>query len=142
MDWYINLDRVIKAPRAKVFEAWTKAEHVKHWFTPAPLGTPVCKLDFRQGGTWDHCMRLPDGSDHWMKASFQEIKAPLRIVFRANLGGEASDSEINTTVNFFEEGASTRLNVHQVYRGLAAKLDSEQGWASTLELLEGYASKL
>ena len=142
MDWYINIDRVIDAPRAKVFEAWTKSEHVKHWFTPSGLSTPACKLDFKTGGSWEHCMGMPDGSQHWMHSKFYEIKAPVRIIFYANLGGEAKDSEINTTVNFFEKGGKTLLNVHQVYRGLAAKLDSESGWASTLDLLGAYAGKL
>ena len=34
LDREIVLSRVIYAPRTKVFEAWTQAEHLCHWFGP------------------------------------------------------------------------------------------------------------
>ena len=30
----VALTRVFDAPRARVFECWTRAEHLQHWFGP------------------------------------------------------------------------------------------------------------
>jgi uncharacterized protein YndB with AHSA1/START domain len=44
--------RVFDAPKHLVFEAWSKAEYVSRWFTPAPLTTPSCEVDLRTGGVF------------------------------------------------------------------------------------------
>ena len=31
----VAITRVFRAPRERVFEAWTRAEHLVHWFGPA-----------------------------------------------------------------------------------------------------------
>jgi uncharacterized protein YndB with AHSA1/START domain len=42
--------RLINAPRAKLFQAWTQPELLKRWFAPAPVTTPVVEVDLRVGG--------------------------------------------------------------------------------------------
>ena len=53
------LTRVIDAPRALVWTAWTDPEHLKKWWTPAPYTTPVCEMDVRPGGIFRTVMRSP-----------------------------------------------------------------------------------
>ena len=57
----LRLSRVFDAPRSLVWEAWSKAEYVKRWFTPAPLTTPRCEVDLRTGGIFCLVMKMPDG---------------------------------------------------------------------------------
>jgi uncharacterized protein YndB with AHSA1/START domain len=44
--------RVIRAPRARVFEAWTNPEIVKQWFGPTAMRIPGVSLDVRVGGAY------------------------------------------------------------------------------------------
>lgn len=129
----LKLSRVFDAPKRLVFEAWSKAEHVSRWFTPAPLTTPSCELDFRPGGVFRLVMRMPDGVEHPMDARFVEIVPEERIVFIATIEG---DLEVHTTVTFSEHGGKTTLNVHQTYsRDSESVRGAPQGWKATLDQL-------
>jgi uncharacterized protein YndB with AHSA1/START domain len=44
-DREIVLTRIFDAPRAIVFEAWTKDEHVRHWWDPSGVPLSVCEID-------------------------------------------------------------------------------------------------
>ena len=61
----LRITRTFNAPRALVFEAWSKAEHLKRWFAPNGFTVPACELDFRVGGAYRPCMR-GFGNDHWV----------------------------------------------------------------------------
>ena len=39
------LERTLDAPRALVWKAQTRAEHLKHWFAPRPYEISECELD-------------------------------------------------------------------------------------------------
>ncbi len=43
------LERVVDVPPHLVWEAWTKPEHVKHWFCPKPWSVTECEIDLRPG---------------------------------------------------------------------------------------------
>src|SRR5713226_9543724 len=46
----IVMTRIFDAPRAVVFDAWTKAEHVAHWWDPNGEPLAVCEIDLRPNG--------------------------------------------------------------------------------------------
>ena len=132
----LRMTRVFDAPKQLVFEAWTKAEYLSRWFTPAPLTTHDCELDFRPGGVFRLTMRTPDGIEYPMDARFTEIVPDERIVFAATVHG---DLKILTTVTFAETGGKTTLNVHQVYSHESdATRGAKAGWTLTLAQLEAY----
>jgi uncharacterized protein YndB with AHSA1/START domain len=129
----LRMSRVFDAPRPLVFEAWSKAEYVSRWFTPAPLTTPSCEVDFQAGGAFRLVMRMPDGTDFPMDATFTEIVPNERIRFAARIHGGV---EIQTTVTFADEGGKTRLGVHQVYsHETPATRGANAGWTQTLDQL-------
>ena len=56
-DREIVITRTFDAPRALVFDAWTRPEHVGRWY-----GTlSVCEIDLRPGGAWRYVISEPDG---------------------------------------------------------------------------------
>ena len=75
------ITRVLDAPRARVWRAWTEAEQLKHWWGPKGFTMGVCKLDFRPGGMFHYSMRTPDGHELWGRFVYREILKPERIVF-------------------------------------------------------------
>ncbi|MCB0128190.1 MAG: SRPBCC domain-containing protein, partial [Caldilineaceae bacterium] len=83
-DRELVVTRTFAAPRALVWQAWTQCEHLQEWWAPAGWSVPVCKMDFRVGGTWHYCMKgpMPDGSvmESWGLTVYQEIVEPERIV--------------------------------------------------------------
>ena len=46
----LTLERVIRAPRAAVWRAWTDAALLQRWWVPAPTVARVDRLDVRPGG--------------------------------------------------------------------------------------------
>jgi uncharacterized protein YndB with AHSA1/START domain len=108
----LRMSRVFDAPKHLVFEAWSKAEYLSRWFTPAPLTTPSCEVDFRTGGVFRLVMRMPDGTEFPMDARFTAVIPNERIAFAATIHGGV---DIQTTVTFTESGGKTTLDVHQVY---------------------------
>jgi uncharacterized protein YndB with AHSA1/START domain len=129
----LRMQRVFDAPRRLVFEAWSKAEYLSRWFSPAPLTTPRCEVDFRPGGALRLAMRMPDGTELPFEATFLEIVPLERIVF----AGKIHDgNDVRTTVAFTEEGGKTTLSVHQVYSYESdATRGAHAGWTLTLAQL-------
>jgi uncharacterized protein YndB with AHSA1/START domain len=134
MGFDLRLERLIQAPRERVWQAWADPAQVRQWFTPQPLGTGDCRLDFRVGGEWVHQMLLPGDQAHTMQARYIELKAPERIVFQAALA-EMGGSVITTTVDLVAQGAATLLKVRQVFQGDIPEADARAGWTATLDQL-------
>ncbi len=83
--------RVFDAPRELVWKAWTDPKYVMQWWGPKGFTTPVCKMDFRVGGTLLCCMRAPDGQEGWNLTEYHEIVPHEKIVSSMHF----SDSEGN-----------------------------------------------
>jgi uncharacterized protein YndB with AHSA1/START domain len=75
------ITRVFDAPRAVVWKAWTDPKYVMQWWGPKGFTSPVCKMDFRVGGTFLWCMRTPDGQEGWNAGEYHEIVLHEKIVF-------------------------------------------------------------
>jgi uncharacterized protein YndB with AHSA1/START domain len=129
----LKMTRVFDAPKRMVFEAWSKAEYVSRWFTPAPLTTPACEVDLRPGGVFRLVMRMPNGVEYPMDAHFTEVVPDDRIAFVATIHGGV---QIQTTVTFAESDGKTTLMVHQVYSHESdATRGAHAGWTVTLDQL-------
>lgn len=77
----IVIERVFDGPPALVWKTWTDPEHVMRWWGPKGFTSPVCKADFRVGGSYLYCMRSPQGKDFWTTGVYLEIVEPVRIVY-------------------------------------------------------------
>ena len=67
--------RAFNAPRALVFDAWTKPELVRRWMLGPPGWTmPVCEMDVRPGGKFNWRWRSEkDGSEFGFTGEFREV---------------------------------------------------------------------
>ena len=109
-DREIVMIRIFDAPRDLVFEAMTKAQHVKRWWGPCRLTAELCEIDFRVGGAWRYVLRTPDGKKVEFTGMYQEIAPPERFVYteryvEPNLG----NPEWQTTVTLEDLGGKTKL---------------------------------
>jgi uncharacterized protein YndB with AHSA1/START domain len=136
----LELSRVFDAPRAMVFEAWSKAEHVSKWFAPKPLIISSCDLEFRSGGKLVFTMRTPDGIEFPFVGKFEEVVHNEKVVF----SGIIHDDNTCHTVVTFEDapGNKTKLSVRQTYGHASDPTrGAKQGWTSTLENLAEFLAK-
>jgi uncharacterized protein YndB with AHSA1/START domain len=74
------LTRLIDAPRARLWRAWTEPELLQQWFAPRPWTTPVVRTDVRPGGSNYLVMRGPDGSEHESRGVYLEVVPDERLV--------------------------------------------------------------
>lgn len=77
----IRFTRFFRRTRRALFEAWTQAEHVRHWWGCNGSSITVCEIDLRVGGSWKIMMRMRDGGDHRFHGVYQEIAPGERLVY-------------------------------------------------------------
>ena len=81
-DLDLTLQRVIRAPRAAVWRAWTDASHLEQWWVPAPAVARVDRLEARPGGAF--VTRISDDGTAFaphMDAAFLVVDERERLVF-------------------------------------------------------------
>jgi uncharacterized protein YndB with AHSA1/START domain len=140
----LRLSRIFPARRETVFRAWSSAEHIKRWFSPATFTVPDATVEMRVGGKFDVCMRSPMGTDHWTRGKFVEVTPHTRLVIDMH-ATDASGKKLfraYTEVDFADAPEGTRMNVVQTYTFadplIAAPMvaGAPEGWRTTLDKLE------
>jgi uncharacterized protein YndB with AHSA1/START domain len=122
-DRNVSVTRVYDAPRALVFEAWTRPEHLTQWFAPRPYTLSHCELELRPGGKLRYAMRSPDGIEHWVTSTYREIVIPERLEMTTRFAD--LDLEFLQTVTFAEHGAQTTVAFAMVFPD-PARLTADQ----------------
>jgi uncharacterized protein YndB with AHSA1/START domain len=139
------ITRVFDAPRRLVFGVWVQPEHLARWWGPKGFTLLSCETDVRPGGTWVRCMRAPDGSKHIKRGVYREIVEPERLVFtyvNENADGRPGPETV-VTVTFEEQGARTKLTLHQTgFESVDSRDAHEGGWASCLERFADYLANV
>jgi uncharacterized protein YndB with AHSA1/START domain len=77
----IRLTRVFDAPRAEIFQAWTRPEHVTCWWDAAGEPLTACEIDLRPGGAFRFVTK--GHPDMPFAGTYREIAPPDRLVFEA-----------------------------------------------------------
>ena len=141
----LNLTRRVEAPREKVWEAFTRPEHLMRWWAPGGFTMPTCELDLRPGGAWNYSFRSPEGWEHSCRAVFQEVVPPEKLVNISMVPGPDGKPlfRIRQTLTLAEEGKGTQLalkvEVLEAHPGSEPYLAGmEQGTNMTLDNLGPY----
>ncbi|MCF4121437.1 SRPBCC domain-containing protein [Antribacter sp. KLBMP9083] len=76
-----TLTRVLPAPRAAVYAAWTEPERLR-WFAGVERGVDFePSVNLRVGGAWRVHLYQPDGVDYFTGGVYREIVPGERLVF-------------------------------------------------------------
>jgi uncharacterized protein YndB with AHSA1/START domain len=106
--------RTFNGPARLVFEAWTKPELFRRWWTPKSFGLSMlsCEMDVRVGGGY----RLEFSKDGSPPMAFfgryLEVTPPSRLVWTND---EADHGGPVTTVTFEEKAGKTLLVMHELH---------------------------
>jgi uncharacterized protein YndB with AHSA1/START domain len=153
--------RVVDAPRALVFSAYTDAELLKHWWGPKGFTMSSALVDLRPGGFFHYGMRSPDGKEMWGKWVFQKIAPPESLDFIVSFSDEKGNSvphpfapewpvELLVKMTFTEQEGKTIITGHSIpvnasdseFKVFEAGFKSmEEGYKGTLDQLDGYLAK-
>ncbi len=132
----VAVKRVLDAPCARVFEAWTRPELMARWFFPAEGWTVIVSADLKVGGRYELSMRDLEGATHLQFGVYREIVPVSRLVFTwtcPDLG--VVDSVV--TVDLIERGEQTELSLtHELPTDPKIRRGHEEGWQGCLGNLE------
>ncbi|MEQ1609502.1 MAG: SRPBCC domain-containing protein [Hyphomonadaceae bacterium] len=131
----IIMFRMFDAPIDKVWECFTKPEHVSVWFGGVGFSAPVCEMDVRVGGIWKHVMRTPDGTDFPLEYVYLEVKKPTRLVWQpANHGKSTSGPPTNrTAVTLEDHGDRTKWTMVATFTSMEGREASiRMGYTNTI----------
>jgi uncharacterized protein YndB with AHSA1/START domain len=142
-DWQLRITRSFDAPKALIWDVFTKPEHLAHWWGPQGFTLPVCEMDFKDGGKFVWGMHADDGSDHPMRGSFADIVPGERFTQITRLDDlNPGDHEIVARFFFSEKDGRTTVDIHQTYGGVPAELenDAKAGWESSFGKIDAYVA--
>jgi uncharacterized protein YndB with AHSA1/START domain len=149
-DRELVLTRLINAPRANVYRAWTDPELLKQWFAPKPYTTPIVEIDVRPGGSAYFVMRGPDGKDLPNRGVYLEVVPNEKLVSTDAYvkAWEPSEKPFMTLILTFEdEGGKTRYTARVRHWSLAdreahEKMGFHEGWGLCTDQLEALVAKI
>jgi uncharacterized protein YndB with AHSA1/START domain len=135
----IVVTRVFDAPARLVFEAWTKPEHLAHWWGMHGSTLSVCEVDLRPGGSWRFVLRGPDGNECGFGGEYREITPPERLVYTFRFDG-APGAEAIETLTFVEKNGKTTFTGTTLHTSVEnrdghVRSGMEEGMRQTLDRL-------
>jgi uncharacterized protein YndB with AHSA1/START domain len=147
-DREIAMTRRFRAPRALVWEAYTRPEHLTRWLGVHNGWTfPVCEMDLRVGGAYRWVWRSPEGHEMGMGGVYREIVPGVRIVATERFDNPWYDGDAVDTTEFAERAGETTLTMTVLYSSKAVRdavLQSpmESGVAAGFDNLEALLPSL
>ncbi|HCT78512.1 MAG TPA: polyketide cyclase [Micromonosporaceae bacterium] len=127
-DLEIVMTRVFDAPRALVFEAHSKCEHITQWWGQR-ANKLSCEMDFRPGGGYRFVEHAPDGEQYAFHGEYREIAAPERLVQTFEFEGFPGKVVLET-LTFEEQDGKTTVTSTAIYE---SKEDRDGMIASGME---------
>lgn len=150
------LERIVDVSPELVWAAWTQAEHLKKWFTPAPWTTVDCEIDLRPGGIFRTVMRSPEGKEFPNLGCYLEVIPNEKLVWtNALLPGyrptpqpqSAADMLLTAIILLEPHGKGTKYTAIALHPDEEGRKDHEkmgfhEGWGKALDQLVAVALRL
>jgi uncharacterized protein YndB with AHSA1/START domain len=139
----LSITQFIRAPRARVYEAWTRPEALQTWFSDGANVCAAAELDVREGGAFTLLIQI--GSAHATSDSHTEdtdVKRTVTIrgVYRTvvpnallqfSWRGCTPDETSLVTVSLKDAAGDTELTLtHEQFATEASRDGHNQGWTA------------
>lgn len=136
----LKITRRFRAPRERVFAAFTTAEAIQQWFGCGPPHVIECSADFRVGGSYRTRSYNPETSKAVTAVGvYREITPPTKIVYTWKWENDEdwADCESLVTFEFIALDDETELRLTQT--GFPSEDSCQKhnyGWNGCLEKLD------
>lgn len=134
----LKITRHIKAPRERVFAAFTSAESISQWFCPGPVKVIECSADFRVGGSYRIKSKSPEG-EVVVSGVYREIISPSKIAYTWKWEDDEDWENVDSLVTFeFKPvGDETELNLtHTGFPSNESRGRHNHGWGGCLDKVD------
>ena len=137
----LEITRLIKAPRHRVYEAWTDPAQLRKWFGPEKVQTLELTAEVRVGGKYRWDLTNPEGEKKTCEGEYRELVPDRKIVFtwqwQDDEDWESVVSVVTVELDDAEDGTELRLR-HERFPNDASRENHGQGWNSVLDRLENF----
>jgi uncharacterized protein YndB with AHSA1/START domain len=139
----LSITRLIDAPPAKVYAAWTTPHLLEQFFAPKPFRAEVTQLDVWPGGINAIRMRGPDGTEFPTRGVYLEVVENHKLVLTDAYVSAWIPSEkpfMTLTLTFEEQDGHTLYSAvvrhwTEADREAHEKMGFHQGWTIVVEQL-------
>lgn len=140
MQFAVALERVIAAPRSKVYRAWLDPTLLARWFGPDDMSVVDANVDERVGGAHNVELLGPDGVHTNFVSVIEELIPDERIVLKFKFDHTAQETKL--TITFSDaEGGGTALRLDHERITVEGDLNTTSvniGWGQTLAKLQAF----
>jgi uncharacterized protein YndB with AHSA1/START domain len=140
----LEIKRFIRAPRDRVYAAWTVPAQLTKWFGPENVKTRNLIADAWVGGQFRWDLTDPDGKELTISGEYREVLPGKKVAFTWQLQDDEDWKNHNSivTVEFFDREGGTEIRLtHEKLPNEASRDDHTQGWNSVLYKLEKFLSR-
>ena len=144
------ISRLLRAPRAALWRAWSESERLAQWWCPKPWTTEVRAFDLRPGGGFHTFMQGPDGGSSDNPGCFLVVEPQSRIVFTSMLLADWRPATpwmaFTAVITMADEAGGTRYVASVMHPDPATRIRHEEmgffeGWNICIDQLEALALK-
>ena len=140
-DLDLTISRVIKAPRAAIWSAWTDPGKFEKWWIPEPALCKVVEMDVRPGGAL--VTRISENGGDFaphLDACFLAVDEGRRIVFTNALTGgwrPAEQAFMTAIITLADHPGGTDYAAHVMHksnadRNMHAEMGFHDGWGTVI----------
>ncbi len=142
----LEMTRVIRTSRVKVYEAWTRPEVLQQWFGPGQMTVPSARLDAREGGEYaiemagsGTCNDQPEvkSGSRFVRGVYQQVVPNERLQFTWRPDWTPDETSL-VTISFRDVEGGTEITLkHERFATEASRDGHEKGWGASLSKMAG-----
>ncbi|MGF7160628.1 uncharacterized protein YndB with AHSA1/START domain [Rhodoligotrophos appendicifer] len=122
------LQRVIRAPREVVWNAWMNPETLPLWWGPEGFSCRTKRIDLRQGGEWVFDMIGPDGTVFPNHHRYGEVRAEEGFGYTLHWG-DNGPKHADAWASFEDQDGHTKVTLGMVF-ATAAEFQQAKGFGA------------
>ena len=142
----VEMVRVIRASRQRVFDAWTRPEMIRQWFTPGTMTVADAAMDARESGEWRLLMNGGCVEDEQTDAARRTLVSgrytrvdPYDVLAFTWRNPRILEEESLVTIELRDLEGGTELKLtHERFLTEASRDQHAAGWESVLGKLQEF----
>ena len=139
----LEIVRVIKASKQRVFDAWTRPEMIRRWFRPGTDSVADASMDAHEGGAWRLAMTggcaEPDANGYHVVTGRYTKVDPWDVLQFTWKRAASPEEESLVTIELKDVAGGTEMKLtHERFLTEESRDRHANGWGSVLGRLQEF----